>query len=639
MKNQIHISDNGVSVSVDHLYPVLPVLDEVQQSVSMCVTLTPQMSIVQNEVPIDVLCIIDVSSSMLQSCGVGDTTSRLSACVEALQSVVQQLSSCDRFSYVAFSDAIKAQLPLVPLNSAQNVEMIEQDLLQLRADGSTRFSPALMLAQEILMSSCEQGEGLRSRQIVVFITDGESQYELEDKPAMREFAEFLRSRSIAFIAIGTGVEYRSELLHDMAARVGGNSSALHAQGMSEIKGYLLGEVCYAKGAQISEVSFSVSSVRKGVFLSGATLLSHGCKELLVHQRRSCEVNTGWLGHLRGQQFLLSFDVSNVPVGVHEIAEILLRYSMGQEMHQVTQKYFLSIECCVGVRELGRENPVVWKKQCMALGFKMLRENNLLQAQVLFGGVGSSTMSRMLSELSKLQDRHTKVIEHVQHEQMLRSVVTMTSNATCFGTLDALPKVDSRYDPNIVASEMMAYRENTRIFWKTSCSKCGERYPRGTLYCSKDNEMLFEHLPYPRLQNDIFAPILELVPIRNVDRMLTKKECDQLSLQLTGEDFQKHHGQLFIGRPDPDQGYVPTIDVSVIAGRLVSRQQALLRYNALERFFELQPLSSTVCMYRCKSNEKISRQLENHIWVELRDGDLFTIGYPYGSYSAFRVRFL
>lgn len=639
MKIQNNSSESGISVSVDHLYPVLPVIGEAQQRITMCVTLLPQESH-QEEKPVDVLCIIDVSASMQLGCGVGDNISRLEACAGALQNIVRDLRSCDRIGCIAFSDkVVSSSNGFVALSSAQNVEMVEKYLRSLRIDGGTRFAPAFSHAQEILCEENATEDLSRRRQIVVLVTDGDSKYEETDCDARRAFADFLRERSIAFIAIGTGVDYKSVPLYEMAARVGGNSSAPHAQNMSEIEGYLQSEICYAKGAQISGVVIDVRTTRRSVFLREVVLLSHGCKALKVNDSRSCEVNTGWLGHLRGQQLLISFDVANIPSGVHEIAKITLRFRSGMNAYEVQQMHFLTVECDAGFRDFGPENPLVWKKQRMALGFSMLRNNQIEIAKQLFSGVGSETMFRMLDGLSRMQGRLTELREDIASMQKLRSTITMTSSATCFGTLDALPVADAQYDPNVVASEVLAYRENAKVFWRTTCLKCGEGYPRGKLHCDRCEELLFQLLPEPREHNELTVPILKILPTKNLDRVLSVNERDRLAVFLTGQDFEKHCGQLFVGRPDLAQDYSPTIDISAIAGNAVSRQQALLCYDRSERKFSLQMLSANIPMYFRRSGEVYARLLERHGWLTLRNADVLIVGNPKGAHATFRVLFL
>jgi Mg-chelatase subunit ChlD len=637
--NENHSRD-GVSVVVEHLYPVLPVIDEVQQNVSMVVTLLPEKQDSLQDVPIDMLCILDVSPSMRLPCGIDDSESRLDACKSAVTNIIHKLSPHDSFGYIAFSDRVRDAQVFVPLESERMIQLVENGVRSLRSSGSTCFSFAMDYAKEMLIERKKITVGSQRRIIVVMVTDGESTSpdQVHDYLVMREFAEWLKQQSIGFIAIGTGHEYAASVLHDMAARAGGNSSAPHAQNVSEIEGYILSEIAYAKGACVSDVLVKIQSTRGQVFLSEVTLLSHGAKALVVRDRRECEVRTGWLGHLRQQQYLLSFDVANIPAGVHEIAKITLQYRQGVQGYEITQSYFISVECDPGLRAFGKENPDVWKKMLMAMAHTSLSDNDFVQARRIYEYLGSHTMVKMLDDVLSARGRLTQVVDPMQL-QKVRSTVTLSSSATCFGTLDALPVVDSKYDPNVVAAEVGAYRDLSHISWRTTCLKCGNGYPRSTLRCRLDGELLFEALPYPRLRTDPSDPILKIVPLRDHNGILSPSRRDACAIVLTIEDFLRNKGQLFIGRPDVEQGFAPTIDVGSFAGRAVSRQQALLCFIPGEQRFTMQVLSATVPMYYRHSGTTFAHLIARHDWHVLRNADVLMIGDPLGPHAAFRVLFL
>ncbi len=180
--------------------------------------------------PVDVICLIDVSGSMGTSATVQDAAgnteshglSILDVVKHATATISAMLQPRDRLSIVTFSSRANVVLPLTYMNEAGK-ESVKTELARLDPSGSTNLWDGLVHAVDLA------GNGSGRATAILLLTDGQP----TDEPPrgyMPTFDRYLAAKfddvgsSLPFLinTVGFGYSLNSQLLLQIAERTGGN---------------------------------------------------------------------------------------------------------------------------------------------------------------------------------------------------------------------------------------------------------------------------------------------------------------------------------------------------------------------------------------------------------------------------------
>ncbi len=168
----------------------------------------PISVIKENESPIAVMIIVDVSSSMKGQLN-GSYSSRMEIAKQSAIQSVMALRDCDYVGVIAFDDSAELVVPITP---ATQRESIIADINSIDSGIGTKYVPALQIANSELIAFNDT-----DIKHIIFASDGEPQ-----DSGYKQYVAAMYEKGITTTTIGIGSNLNSAELGDMAEIGGGN---------------------------------------------------------------------------------------------------------------------------------------------------------------------------------------------------------------------------------------------------------------------------------------------------------------------------------------------------------------------------------------------------------------------------------
>lgn len=168
----------------------------------------PSKFAVSSPKSIPVLLLLDISTSMAESCGDNDNIRKIEALNNALEEMIkgfrkaQTLETFIKVGIITFGSNVSLHTPLTPIS-----DLLE--LSSLSADGATPLGGALSMAKAMIEDK-EIFIGKDYRPVVVLLSDGEPNDEWEDP--LQQFISNGRSSKCDRLAIAFGKDANKDML-------------------------------------------------------------------------------------------------------------------------------------------------------------------------------------------------------------------------------------------------------------------------------------------------------------------------------------------------------------------------------------------------------------------------------------------
>lgn len=307
----------------------LPALSE-QQMLYLLVEVFPTAAgDSRTRLPLDICLLLDNSSSMR-----GD---RLYQAKEAARYIVNELTTDDYFSLIAFNDHPTVT---VPRQSVQTVAAIREHIGEVQPTGGTEIARAM----EAAIEQMARGSTFSGVRRVILLTDGHT---YGDESRCVELARQLQEQGIGITTLGIGEEWNEDLLATMAAH--GNSRSAYISGPEAIIPLFREEMRLLQGIVAQEMSLSFQPAAhvtiEHFFRVAPEIAPLALRESWEHD---LIVPLGeWMG-AEPQAFLAEIVLPPIPAGEHRLLQITFSYRLPQERHRRQQRYELRLPCIPGL---------------------------------------------------------------------------------------------------------------------------------------------------------------------------------------------------------------------------------------------------------------------------------------------------
>mmetsp|Transcript_140870 Transcript_140870/g.450376 ORF Transcript_140870/g.450376 Transcript_140870/m.450376 type:complete len:531 (-) Transcript_140870:241-1833(-) len=169
----------------------------------------------RDEVPIDIIVVLDISGSMSGSVGVGSSAIRLDLAKQALLRLLPMLRDGDRFGLATFTTEGEVVQPLNTVTDLDH-EGLSQRISALRAGGGTTLAAGLDAAVAICKGTADPS-GRRHKRLL-FLTDMEDLTPGALDNMVEQEAE--QGRFVSFVGIGMG--FNAKLAEEVTKHPGSN---------------------------------------------------------------------------------------------------------------------------------------------------------------------------------------------------------------------------------------------------------------------------------------------------------------------------------------------------------------------------------------------------------------------------------
>eukprot|EP00210_Caulerpa_lentillifera_P007423 g7094.t1 len=166
------------------IYPVLARrrgLKNGDKELNYCVKYDPRIRpwfIAASTRPKDIVFVIDVSGSMLETLGKDDGRTRWDITKEAMISMLRTMTASDYINIVTFSDSAKrlANASSLLQGTAKNLQFLQNQIYEQEPKGRTNFDAAFSEAFKLLTNACDENPETRTcshcQKVIFFLTDG-----------------------------------------------------------------------------------------------------------------------------------------------------------------------------------------------------------------------------------------------------------------------------------------------------------------------------------------------------------------------------------------------------------------------------------------------------------------------------------
>ncbi|MCB0365357.1 MAG: VWA domain-containing protein, partial [Bdellovibrionales bacterium] len=163
--------------------------------------------------PLNLAVVLDISGSMQGTDGT--SKSRLEWAKEALVHTINQLEPTDSFSLTVFDTSSEI---LIPTTLAANKANLLATVAGLKTKGSTNLESGLRDGYELASKAFRQGYENR----VLLISDAGLNTGVTDENSILKLVSDFASEDIGLTAIGLGLNFKQELIHNITMSKGGN---------------------------------------------------------------------------------------------------------------------------------------------------------------------------------------------------------------------------------------------------------------------------------------------------------------------------------------------------------------------------------------------------------------------------------
>eukprot|EP01117_Protostelium_nocturnum_P016062 TRINITY_DN628_c0_g1_i1.p1 TRINITY_DN628_c0_g1~~TRINITY_DN628_c0_g1_i1.p1 ORF type:complete len:633 (+),score=138.85 TRINITY_DN628_c0_g1_i1:536-2434(+) len=160
-----------------------------------------------SSVPIDFIVVIDRSSSMKMD-------NKLAFLQATIEYLIHQLSPCHRFGLLTFNQEVTMITPGLLEMNADNKMQVSDLLKQIKAEGSTNISDALLTAIGIL-NSRDPSEQHRASSIMLF-TDGLANIGLRGCRFLKQMKDIPLPPGLSINTFGYGLDHDSQMLQSIS---------------------------------------------------------------------------------------------------------------------------------------------------------------------------------------------------------------------------------------------------------------------------------------------------------------------------------------------------------------------------------------------------------------------------------------
>ena len=276
--------------------------------------------------PLSLVLCVDISGSMYWADGAG--RSRLDRVREAATAAIARLKPTDRLALIAFANGAEVVLPFTAAAEAATIAATLDRIDGFNVDqAGTTMNEGLRKALETLQAPEESG---RVRQIVV-LTDGETSGEGE----CRDLAGQAAAEKIQLSVMGVGTEWNTALIKDMAARANGRWYYIDADQSEEAMRVFLTEFDRVADTGVTNVRLEVRPM-KDIKLKRVRQVSPQILEIpLATDEKTLTATLGTLERTAPSKYVLDLSLPKRPDGKYVIAQIEVRYELGDGQSQTT----------------------------------------------------------------------------------------------------------------------------------------------------------------------------------------------------------------------------------------------------------------------------------------------------------------
>lgn len=205
----LSIQDGSVSLSASFEHPYI-LQEEQSEFVHLLVTAEGAEAISSiPRTPLNISVVLDRSGSM-------ESENKLEYAKSAGQLVLDNLTSSDQFSMVAYDDHVKLIQKSGPVS---NKEILKQKVSRIRSGGSTNLSGGMMEGYAQVAST----KGPQAIDRVLLLSDGLANQGITDLAQLQKIVEGKFSQQgIAISTFGVGADYNEDLMTDLAEYGRGN---------------------------------------------------------------------------------------------------------------------------------------------------------------------------------------------------------------------------------------------------------------------------------------------------------------------------------------------------------------------------------------------------------------------------------
>lgn len=261
--------------------------------------------------PLNLCLVIDRSTSMKGE--------RLQQVKQAVHTIIDNLSSEDIVSIVAFSDDAEV---LVPAQRNHDPRGMKAQASSLRADGATAILSGLKLA----MAQIQRHHASKYVNHIILITDGRTYGDEEDSVKLAAQA---REQGIGISGIGIGEDWNDSFLDALAKETGGSSA--YIANPRTVKDFLQGRIRSLATAYAERVRLVVAPTPIGTLKSALRISPDG----ITLKQDSQPIALGAIEGAVALTLLLQFHINTKDV---ELGQLFVgRVDIGAEILGKTQR--------------------------------------------------------------------------------------------------------------------------------------------------------------------------------------------------------------------------------------------------------------------------------------------------------------
>lgn len=204
--------------------------------------------------PTDFVVVLDRSGSMASD-------SKITYALKAIESLIDQMKSEDRFALVTFDSIVETPIDLANIEDAGKRNIISK-VKAITPRGSTFLSGGLEKGMEVVMRAKKNSDGKTNRvQRLIMISDGEANVGITDTSSLNDIAKRAVKNEYAITTIGVGIDFNELLLSSLADYGAGNYHYLKNLALLD---KVLADEFYAAGRVFGQDLILIFRVASGV---------------------------------------------------------------------------------------------------------------------------------------------------------------------------------------------------------------------------------------------------------------------------------------------------------------------------------------------------------------------------------------
>lgn len=284
----------------------------------------------QPRAAVDLVVVLDRSGSMAAE-------NKLPFAKQAIENLLAQLNSADRFALVTFDNYATVNAPLVSVTDSERARL--RSLVQeMRPGGSTNIEDGLVRARELLRNAPVNVVAGRNRRVIL-LSDGEANVGIVDHAQLGHLAKEFQQYSGVLSTIGMGLGFNESLMSSLADYGMGNYSYLeHLASLGEILQKDLNDT-RALLAWSSELRLDTPCGVEVVDASGYPIESDLAERATYRSRTSCarRIPTGQILGNGEKRLMLTLRLPTTVVGAVAVGSLSFDTwdSTGKTVHRVS----------------------------------------------------------------------------------------------------------------------------------------------------------------------------------------------------------------------------------------------------------------------------------------------------------------